>query len=341
MRIITRKSVYRLLALAVAVVLPGVIGYRIMLSMPGESYSGVAPALDARQQRIARQLRADVDRLVMTIGQRNLAHPTRLKQAAEYVTQRLADLGCRVTTQSYDVGEHRCHNLVVEAIGRDDPNQIVVIGAHYDSVHGSRGADDNASGVAVLLTLAEAFANAQPGRTLRFVAFVNEEPPHFQTDAMGSLVYARACAQRREKIFAMIALDGVGYFDDDPNSQHYPPPFNMFYPNTGNFIGFVSRVADRDLVRRCVGVFREYATLASEGGVGPQFIAGVGWSDHGSFWQCGYPAILVTDSLPFRNPHYHGASDLPRTLDYRRMTYLADGLTAVVSDLAACERPLP
>jgi hypothetical protein len=137
----------------------------------------------------------------------------------------------------------------------------------------------------------------------------------------------------------MVALDGLGYYSDQPNSQHYPPPFNFFYPTTGDFIGFISRVGDRGLVQRCVGTFRASAKLASQGAAAPGALPGVGWSDHWAFWQCGYPGVLVTDTLPFRNPHYHGGTDTPDTLDYDRMTLLTDGLTAVVADLADADAP--
>ncbi|NBB84415.1 MAG: M28 family peptidase [Alphaproteobacteria bacterium] len=310
-----------------------------MMTMPGHSYDGPLPALDADRQRLGGQLRDDVAMLAGTIGERNVAAHARLTAAAEYVHARLARLGYDVNSEQYTVDDKVCRNLVAEIEGAGDPERIVVIGAHYDSAPGSPGADDNASAVAVLLALAGRFVDRDPALTLRWVAFANEEPPWFQTEHMGSLVHARACRQRGDEIVAMIALDGVGYYSDRPDSQHYPPPFGTFYPDTGNFIAFVSRIADRALVRRCIGAFREQASLPSEGGVGPQFITGVAWSDHWSFWQCDYPGILVTDSLPFRNPHYHGAGDRPDTLDYHRMALLTEGLQAMLAELVEAEMP--
>jgi len=339
MKLLTRRALYRLLAVAVVLGLLVHVGYRIMMTMPGQSYDGPLPALDADQQRLRDQLRDDVVMLADTIGERNVEIYSRLTAAAEYVESRFSRLGYDVRSQEYTVNDKTCRNLIAEIEGARHPDQIVVIGAHYDSAPGAPGADDNASAVAVLLALAEKFADREVSLTVRFVAFVNEEPPWFQTERMGSLVYARACRQRGDEITAMVALDGVGYYSDEPDSQHYPPPFNAFYPDTGNFIGFVSRIADRDLVRQCIGAFRGAAKLPSEGGVGPEFIAGVAWSDHWSFWQCDYPGILVTDSLPFRNPYYHDVSDTPDSIDYHRMTLLTEGLQAVLADLAEGDLP--
>ncbi|WP_428939770.1 M28 family peptidase [Fontivita pretiosa] len=160
------------------------------------------------------------------------------------------------------------------------------------------------------------------------------EPPFFQTEAMGSLVYASRCKQRNENVLGMIALETIGFYTDAPNSQQYPPPLAMLYPSTGNFIAFVGNLASLRLVQRCVGSFRAHAQFPSEAGVAPESIPGVGWSDHWSFWQQGYPAIMVTDTAPFRYPHYHQPTDTPDKLDYDRTARVVAGLSCVVSDLA-------
>src|SRR5262249_50691587 len=135
---------------------------------------------------------------------------------------------------------------------------IVVIGAHYDSVFGSPGANDNGTGVAATLALARRVAEKKterrpPFKKLRFVAFLNEGPPYFLSGEMGSLVYARRCKERGDKISAMISLETIGYFSDAPRSQTYPSPgLGVFYPKVGNFIGFVSNVRSRALLRRVI-----------------------------------------------------------------------------------------
>ncbi|MCI0362486.1 MAG: M28 family peptidase, partial [Phycisphaerales bacterium] len=196
-------------------------------------------------------------------------------------------------------------------------------------------ANDNGSGVAATLALARAFAESKPDRTLRFVLFANEEPPYFQTENMGSLVYAKRCRERGENTVAMLSLETIGYYSDAPGSQTYPiKPIGWVYPTTGNFIGFVGNYNSRKLVRQAIKSFRAHAQFPSEGGALPGWIPGVGWSDHWAFWQAGYPAIMLTDTAPFRYPHYHSIHDTPDKLDYDRMARVVDGLRPVVADLA-------
>ena len=193
-----------------------------------------------------------------------------------------------------------CYNLEVEIIGSEKPDEIVVIGAHYDSLEGTTGANDNGSGVAALLAIARAFGDKQPVRTLRFVAFTNEEPPFFQSDDMGSLVYARRCSERNENIVAMLSLETIGYYTDEERSQDYPSGLMDFvFPTTGNFISFVGNIKSRKLLGDVAGSFRQYAKFPSVAAFLPEDIVGVGWSDQWSFWQYGYPAIMVTDTAPF------------------------------------------
>ena len=170
--------------------------------------------------------------------------------------------------------------------------------------------------------------------TMRFVAFVNEEPPYFLLDEMGSNVYAGRCKARGDKISAMISLETIGYFSDAPNSQTYPSRvLGAFYPNVGNFIGFVSNVHSRTLLRRIVSLFRKHAKIPSEGAALPSFVPGVSWSDQWSFWRNGYPGIMVTDTAPFRYPYYHSANDTPDKLDYDRFALVVSGMEKVIEDL--------
>jgi Zn-dependent M28 family amino/carboxypeptidase len=163
---------------------------------------------------------------------------------------------------------------------------------------------------------------------------VNEEPPYFLSGEMGSQVYARRCKERGDKISAMISLETIGYFSDAPHSQTYPSPgLGLFYPNVGNFIGFVSNVHSRALLRRVIALFREHAKIPSEAASLPAFIPGVSWSDQWSFWQQGYPAIMVTDTAPFRYPYYHSSNDTPDKLDYDRFTLVVSGMEKVTQEL--------
>lgn len=293
-----------------------------------------------RELKLAEQLEADVRTMAEGIGERNMHTPGSMEQTAGWIEERLKEIGYNTKRHCHEIGGfwysgQTADNLIAELKGSKRSDKIVIIGAHYDSVSGSPGANDNASAVAVLLALAEWFADRpQPG-TLRFVAFANEEPPFFHSRQMGSYAYARQCSKLGENVTAMMAMDGLGYYHDEPGSQSYPVPgIGLFYPETADFIGFVTRVRDTGLLRQALEAFRKEATISAEGAALPGFIPGVYWSDHWSFWKHGYPAFLVTDTLLFRDPEYHTPGDTPERLDYRRMARVTEGLKEVLKELA-------
>lgn len=304
-----------------------------MFDMSGKSFRGQAPPLADRQVQLRDALKRDVMHLAGGIGERHMGRFSELLAAAAYIQERFTAAGLTVESQPFKAEGRDVRNLIVQIPGGDHAGEIVVIGGHYDSIPGSPGANDNASAVAAVVTLAERFAETKPKRTLRFVAFCNEEPPYFYTDAMGSLQYARRCQSNGDNIIAMISFDGLGYFTDEPGTQQYPIPMGGLYPTQGNFIGFVSNLSSRGLLRRAIGTFRQHATIPSQGAALPGRIRGVGFSDHWAFWECGYKAILITDTLPFRYPHYHTSHDTPDKLDYDSMARVVDGVAHVIDDL--------
>jgi Zn-dependent M28 family amino/carboxypeptidase len=300
--------------------------------MPGRNIA-TAATLSPAEMSLRAELVADVQTLAGEIGDRNLLRYTQLNAAADFIEGSFARAGLKPRRDTYELQGRACHNIEVVIPGARP--EIVVIGAHYDSVYGSPGANDNASGVAALLALARRFAGKPSGQTLRFVAFVNEEPPYFQTEQMGSFVYASRCKAHGDKISAMLSLETIGHFSDAPNSQRYPSPMlGLAYPTKGNFIGFVGNFNSRALVHRAIGLFRAQKKVPSEGAALPAFIPGVAWSDQWSFWQCGYPAIMITDTAPFRYPHYHEASDTPDKLEYDRFALVVSGLEKTIAELA-------
>ena len=302
------------------------------MRMPGRNISSAAP-LSAEESALRAELVADVQALAGEIGERNVLRYQQLNAAADFIEQSFARAGLKPRRDTYELQGRACQNIEVEIPGARP--ESVVIGAHYDSVIGCPGANDNASGVAALLALARRFAGKPGGQTLRFVAFVNEEPPYFQTEQMGSFVYASRCKARGDKITAMLSLETIGYFSDAPRSQRYPSPaLGLAYPTTGNFIGVVGNYGSRALVRRVISLFRDQGKLPCEGAALPAFIPGVAWSDHWSFWQCGYPAVMITDTAPFRYPHYHEGSDTPDKLEYDRFALVVSGLEKTISELA-------
>ena len=337
-RIVTRGAVIRL-AILFALLFGALTGaYVTMIRMPGKSFTGPLPALTPQQVALRDSLRRDVEVIAGRIGVRNVYRYDNLTAAMQFIEDAAAQAGYEVERQTFEAGGKQCVNLAVEIAGTSRADEIVVIGGHYDSVPGCPAANDNATGVAATLALARAFANRSPQRTLRFVWFVNEEPPYFQSAQMGSWVYAKACRDRDENIVAMISLETIGYYSDAPNSQHYPFPFGLLYPSTADFIAFVGNVSSRALVRETVASFRRHAQFPSEGAAVPGWITGVGWSDHWAFWQEGYPALMVTDTAPFRYAHYHAPSDTPDKLDYDRFARVVDGMAGVVGDLVDVER---
>ena len=326
-----------LIALAATIVIGLAAAWLVMIRMPGPSFRGSLPAAGAEVVQRARRLEEDVTALAARFPRRNLEDAEQLAAARDHLIGRMREVGLSPEVQPFRVGAVDVANLIAEIPGGDRRDEIVVIGAHYDSLPGTPGADDNASGVAGLLELARTFARGA-SRTVRFALFVNEESPFFGSEAMGSLVYAKACRARGDGVVAMVSLEMLGYYRDEPGTQRYPRPLSMLYPDRGDFIAFVSDLSSRSLVRRAIAAFRSRCSFPSEGAALPEFLPGVGWSDHWAFWSCGYRAIMVTDTALFRNPHYHGASDLPATLDFARMARVVGGLGAVLAELASPDR---
>ena len=310
-----------------------------MTGMPGRSHAGVLAPLTDAERELRDRLQGHVRTLAGEIGERNVWQPEKLAYAARYIEERLRETGHHPAREAFSAAAVDVWNVVVEKPGAARPGEIVVVGAHYDSVMGSPGANDNATGVAALLEIARSLARQQPARTVRCVFFANEEPPFYLTGEMGSLVHARAARQRGDKIVAMLSLETIGYYTDEEKSQHYPFPFALLYPAKGNFVGFVGNVASRSLVRRAVGAFRSRAAFPSEGVAAPGGIAGIGWSDHWSFWQQGYPAIMITDTALFRYGPYHTRDDTPEKVTYEGLTRTVSGLERVIRELAGAGQP--
>jgi peptidase M28-like protein len=336
LKLIDRGGVRRLAVLFGVGAAGAAVAWAAMLRMPGQSHVGAPPPLTGREAETRDALRRDVETLAVEIGERNLERPEALARAADWLASSLALGGRTPSRQRYWVGKAPYENVELEIAARaggPSPPEIVVVGAHYDSAPGSPGADDNASGVAAMLALARSFAGRPHARALRFVGFANEEPPYFQSEHMGSLVYARRCRERGERVAAMLSLETMGYYAGDAGTQRYPFPVSIVYPSRGDFLGFVGDYGSRALAREAIAAFRGAATLPSEGAALPADMPGVGWSDHWSFWQVGYPAVMVTDTAPFRYPHYHTSADLPRALNYERLARAVTGLERVVERL--------
>ena len=303
-----------------------------MVAVPGKSQSGPLPPLSDEQTA----LRDNLHRHVVAVASRehNLWHIEALEAAARYIEATLAGFGYTPSAQRFTTDGVAIRNIEIEIAGGARSGEIVIVGAHYDSVQGATGANDNGSGVAAVLELARLARALKPAHTLRFVLFVDEEPPFFKSGEMGSRKYAQRAKERAENIVAMFSLETIGYYSDEPGSQHYPPPLGVFYPTTGDFIAFVSNLGSRSLLHEVIASFRRHAQFPSEGVAAPAFIPGIDWSDQWSFWREGYPALMITDTAPFRYPYYHTAADAPDKVDYDRLARVVSGLHEVLVDLA-------
>jgi len=332
---ILRISLVTSLILLLILLITGctIFGTNIPGKMPGTSFDGSVNALTPAELSIKSDLFNHIDYLSETIGPRHMEDGS-LYRAAEYIKSEFSKMGYQTTTQDYKVDNKIARNIIAELKGTEDADKIIIIGGHYDTGANTKGANDNASGIAATLALAKIFSNKHQKYTIRFVAFANEEPPYFHSETMGSLVYARQLKADNENIIAMLSLETMGYYSNEKGSQKYPPPLNWFYPDTGNFIGFVSNLNSEDLLYRAITSFRKNSEMPSEGGIIADFVPGVGWSDHWSFWQVDYPAIMVTDTAVFRYPHYHRSTDTIDKIDFDSLTRVVSGLEKVVENLA-------
>lgn len=286
---------------------------------------------------LQQNLQHHVYRLADEIGERNLQHPDALHAAEDYINQTWQQQGYEVEKQAYLERNIQCANLEVTQKGNARAEQIILVGAHYDTVYGSPGANDNGSGLAVLLELSRLFRSETTNMSVRFVAFVNEEPPFFFSGRQGSNIYAKAIRQRGDDIRLMLALETMGYYSSEPHSQDYPPLFRYFYPHTADFISLVTNFGSRRVMLKLARAFREVTDFPLEHVATFSFIPGVAWSDHLSFWRQNYKALMITDTAFYRYPYYHSSNDTPEKLDYPRLARVCDGLFKALRLLANSE----
>lgn len=337
------RSVFRFFArlLWIAPALVACVGaaHWYMLIMPGTPHAGPLPPLTAEERETAAALRRHVDGVASR--PHNTAHPEALEASARYIEERLAGFGLKPRAQRFQSSAQDVRNIEIVLDPNDaNPSAIappatLVVGAHYDSYGDAPGANDNGSGTAALLILAERLKRQRPAVTrVRLVFFVNEEPPHFKAETMGSLHYARALAATGETVKGMLSLETLGAYYDAPGTQRYPFPVGLTLPGEGNFVAIVGQLNVRPFATEVIRVFRETTAFPSVGGVAPGFLPGIMWSDHWSFAKFGIPALMLTDTALFRYPHYHLPTDMPDKLDYERLARVTGGIEHIVRSLA-------
>lgn len=296
--------------------------------MPGRSCSFHPAELSPAEREIERNVRAHIQAIATEIGERHKDSPLNLERSRKYVVDSLESIGYTVAHHTFDNGVN------ISAQTSASENKIIVVGAHYDTVPGSPGANDNGSGVAALLELARLFAGRTTCKQIRFVAFDNEEHVGQPATAMGSNVYAQHCKAQSEEIVGMWSLETIGYFCSDADSQRYPEPFDLFYPTTADFVAFVGNAQSRQWVRRSVDAFRRAKAFPAEGVAAPKKFADINRSDNWGFSQAGYPALMVTDTANFRYRHYHTEHDTPDKVSYVQLARLVRVLSETLSALA-------
>src|SRR5712691_3324903 len=292
-----RMSLFAVLVvLALAAAGYGALHY--MTAVPGKPHRGALPPLTAEEAALA----ASLKRHIATIAARehNVAHYDELEKVARYIETALGSLGYAVGRQEFLTDGKTVRNI------------------------------DVAVELARLLRDLDAVA----AKRIRLALFVNEEPPYFRTEAMGSLHYARALARRNERVVAMYSLETIGFYSSEPGSQVYPVPFGLIFPDRGDFIAFVGMMGSRPLVRETMRSFRAHTAFPTIGGVAPGFVPGIAWSDHWAFAEHGFPAVMITDTAPFRYPHYHRSSDTPDKVDAENVARVVKGIERVIRDFS-------
>jgi Zn-dependent M28 family amino/carboxypeptidase len=311
-----------------------------MLPVLIHGYRGKLPAPSAALTSLAAELRRDVIVLSEDIGPRHTGTPDRLHLAAQFLASVLKNTGFDLRTLAYEAHGVTCVNLEATPPGQDSRAPAVILGAHYDSIPHCPAANDNASGVAGVLAVARRWLADPPGSPrlgIRFVLFANEEPPHFRTDTMGSLVYARHCRESNDDLRGMICLETIGCYQHHPGSQRWPTEVpglvRRLLPEVGDFILWAGDWASRGFVRRCGEMHRDSVQFPLLAVAVPDAMGEIGWSDHWSFNQAGYPSVMVTDTAPYRYKWYHRVEDTVDKIDFESMARVVEGVDVVLRRL--------
>ncbi|HMO14225.1 MAG TPA: M28 family peptidase [Pirellulaceae bacterium] len=291
--------------------------------------------------QIETNLRLHVDRLAGLIGPRYLAKPASIAATIGYIEDQWSAMNFAVDRETFDALGDQATNLVVQRTGRVGhrrSEEIVLLGAHYDTVLTTPGADDNASAIAVMLEVSRLLREYTGQRTARYVAFACEEPPYFNLDSMGSQYHARRSRLRGDKIVGMLCLEMVGYFCNEHGSQKIPPAIpkwlHPLLPKRGNFLAAVGNLMSWKLVWQFRRGFKQGTRSMPLFSIAlPEIVNEIRLSDNSSFWDQNYPALMLTDTSFLRNPNYHQETDTPDTLDYAQMAEVTRGVAAAIKFL--------
>ncbi len=304
----------------------------LLAFLPGfvNATEGVYPKVEIAEKELVELM----EELVLTETFRNYLNVETLNQTAADIFKRFQDFGYSPEYQDFEV-QGTIFKNVIASIGPPSAPRLI-IGAHYDVYGNQPGADDNASGVAGLIMVAKLLKSFESSLKKRvdFVAYSLEEPPFFRTEHMGSFFHAKSLHDQQVEVAGMVVLEMIGYYSDEPNSQHYPVGFmKWFYPSEGNFIAVISNLSSSSL-RGEFKAFMQRASIDVQSLAVPKALFGVDLSDHRNYWHFGYPAIMITDTSFYRNHHYHQKTDTIDTLDFSKMKEAIRGVFFGVLNLA-------
>lgn len=283
----------------------------------------------------AEALRAHVEFLAELEPARSFGNPKSLERAAQYVADAFEAAGGRVSRQNFEAQGETYTN--VRCFFGPEGGARLIVGAHYDSFGDLPGADDNASGTAVLIALASALKGVELTQAVELVAYSLEEPPNYDTSDMGSARHAQLMVDEKVELQGMICLEMLGYYSDEVDSQEFPVEgMELMYGTMADFLAVVGRPEDQELVE-LVHASMQDTPLRVEKLLAPPGVTGVDFSDHRNYWEAGFQATMITDTAFFRNAHYHEPTDTPDTLDYKRMAHAVQGVLAATLALAGPE----
>ena len=284
---------------------------------------------------LVNSIKKHINRLAVDIGPRPVTNELSIKKTENYITNYFKNIGLQVQLQQYKYGNYDITNIITGSQENLLSSKYYVIGAHYDSVPETYGADDNASGIAVLLELARYTMQEKISLPVRFVAFTAEEPPTFGTRYQGSKVFVKSALENKDEILGAIILEMVGYTS---NEQAYPLVLKwMGYPSKGNFIGIVGNRKSKKFGQLIFQSFKKNEQLPVETLFVPfngRILPDTRLSDHSPFWDAGLFAVMITDTAFFRNPNYHTPKDTFDTLDYFFMAELVKSLLITLKKLS-------
>ena len=313
------------------------VGYAYVIDCEGRYRGPVEEdtwVADGRLAALEADLRTDVAYLSRTLGPRNPGHYDALQAAADWIRTTWRDQGYSVQEQVFAVGGRPYVNLVVEIPGRRRPQEVVLVTAQYDTWPDSPGANNNASGMAVLTHLSRQLRDVAPDRTLRFAAFSLQEPPW---NELGSRIYADSCRRRGEDIRVMLSMDSIGIYKHEPGSQRLPFPFSLLYPDRGDFLAFIADLGTRPRVVAATRGFKRGSRFPLATASVPRWVEGASWSDHHAFWDEGYRAIQITDTGSFRSPTHTNAGDVMDLIDFAALARITVGMSGALRELASVD----